>query len=823
MNTINKKIITHIAIIISFALLSIAYFPSQIEGKKLQQSDTTQYKGMSKEIKDYKEQTDKQALWTNSMFGGMPSYLISFSNDANWIRFIDKVFKSIPRPAGYIFIALLSFYLLLLAFGASPFLAAIGAIGYGFSTYFFIILGAGHNSKMLAMAYFPGVLAGVHWVFQKKYYWGIAVFGLFMALELLAGHPQITYYGLLIVLVYGIFQLVIAIREKEYKSLLVASSLLFVMMLFSVGTDFTKLYLTYDYGKDSIRGKTELTTEKNNRTSGLDKDYATAWSYGKFETLNLLIPNLMGGGSSSDLGVKSETYKVLKEMRQPNAKQIVKNMPTYWGSQPFTSGPTYIGALLIFLFVLGMFIVKSDIKWWIFTATVLSISLAWGKNMMWLTDLFLDYFPAYNKFRAVSMILVIAEITIPLLAILSVNQILKGDYDKQKIQKQLLYALTITGGTILLLILGMSTSSGAFVSDADTRVFGQNQMLLNAIQTDRAHLFRVDAYRSLFFILVGAAAIWFYLKGKLKQNLLLAIIGFVILIDLWSVDKRYLNSDNFISKRQLENTFVPSVADQSILKDKSLDYRVLNIAVSSFNDASTSYFHKSIGGYHGAKMRRYQELIDYHISKEMQRFIAVLQQKPSQKDLYQILSKESVLNMLNTKYIIYNPQAPAIFNPYALGNAWFVSKIKWVNNADEEIQALQNFKPSEIAIADKKFQEQDFNFQKDTSATISLQIYQPDYLKYQTNTTKEQLAVFSEIYYEKGWNAYVDGEKQKHFRVDYVLRAMKIPTGKHTVEFRFEPKMYGVGRIISMISSAILLLMIILALWIEFKKKKEKK
>jgi len=390
--------------------------------------------------------------------------------------------------------------------------------------------------------------------------------------------------------------------------------------------------------------------------------------------------------------------------------------------------------------------------------------------------------------------------------------------NKAKIQKHLLYALAITGGTILLLILGMSVSSGAFISDADSRIFGQNQVLLESIQVDRLHLFRVDAYRSLFFILVGFGAIWFYIKGKLKQNLLLVILGFIILIDLWSVDKRYLNSDNFITKRQSENSFVKSVADQSILKDKDLNYRVLNIAVNSFNDASTSYFHKSIGGYHGAKMRRYQELIDYHISKEMQDFIHVLQQKSSQVDLYQALSREKVLNMLNTKYIIYNPQAPAILNPYALGNAWFVNKIEWVNNADEEIKALYKFNPLEVAVVDNKYKGQGFNIQKDTTAIISLQEYQANYLKYQTNTNTEQLAVFSEIYYKKGWNAYIDGEQQKHFRVDYVLRAMKIPSGKHIVEFKFEPRMYNVGNIISMISSGILLLMIILALWMERKK-----
>lgn len=798
-----------VSALVLFFIVSVAYFTPAIQGKVLTQHDKMVWQGSSKESKDFQEKTGEKTLWTNSMFGGMPTYLINNLTDGNLLVNIHKVFtfNNNLRPIPYLFLYLLGFYIALLVFGVNPWLSMVGAFAFAFSTYFMLFIQAGHITKAIAIGYMAPIIAGIYIAYHKKELWGTIIMAIFLSLQVLINHLQITYYTLLIVLLFIIFQIVKSIKEQQIRAFFKSSLYLLVGAILAIGSNFLSLSVVYDYGKDSIRGKSELTSNQENRTTGLDKDYATAWSYGQFESFNLLVPNLMGGASQSDLGTKSETYKVLKQMGQPNANQIVKQMPTYWGDQPGTGGPAYIGALVIFLFVLGAFVVKGQLKWWLLSATLLSLMLAWGKNMMWFTNLFLDYFPGYNKFRAVSTTLVIAELTIPLLGILGLQKIISGDYKIEELKKQLLYALSITGGLVVLLLIFLSASSTAFVGLNDAAVFGQNDMLLESIKLDRAAMFRTDAFRSLFFILLGAASVWFLIKGKIKQPIFLVILALGILVDLWSVDKRFLNDSGFVRENQAQEQFNPTVADQSILQDADPNYRVLNFSVSTFNDASTSYFHKSIGGYHGAKMRRYQEVISHYLNPELQQFISVLQNKPSQASVENSLRQMKATNMLNTKYLIYNPQAPAIPNPYCLGNAWFVHNIKKVENADQEIAEIASFEPSQTAIVDKRFEEQLFDFKFDTTASITLTQYEPNALIYKTNAQSDQLAVFSEIYYNKGWKAYLDGKEVPHFRVNYILRAMKVPVGEHTIEFKFIPEIYTTGKWIGLISSVLLMLL----------------
>jgi len=786
-NTKFGKILPHIVSIILFLGLSYAYFPQVLEGKQLKQHDNMTFRGGAKEIIDHREKTGEETLWTNTMFSGMPSYLTSVQYKNNLVKHVNKYLQIGPRPASYIFIAMLGFYIFLFALGVNPWLALLGGIAYGLSSYNMIILGAGHNSKMVALAYMPAVIGAVIFAFRKNLLLGAGLFGLFFALELLAGHPQITYYGFLIILVFGIFEFFKDYKEKALLPFFKKASVLVVVAIIAIATNFTSLYFTWDYGKDSIRGKSELTSNKENKTSGLDKDYATQWSYGKMETFNLLIPNFMGGSSQHMFDKDSETYKTLKKL---GATQMLPAFRGYWGLQPITSGPVYLGAIIIFLFVFGMFVVRGPTCWWIFTATILGIMLAWGKNFMFLTDLFLDYFPGYNKFRAVSMTMVIPQITVPLLALLGLNKVFKGDIDKNEIVKALKWSTGIVGGVILFFLL-FAGGMFDFITDMDKYYSQGHKPLLEAIKADRVQMLKADALRSLVFVALAAGIMYFYFfKEKMKQPLFIGALALLITIDFWGVDKRYLNSENFVSNREAENPVQPTQADKIIMQDKDPNYRVMNLAVSTFNDATTSFFHKSIGGYHGAKMRRYQELIEQHISK----------------------NNMAVLNMLNTKYFITpdkNNQPIPQRNPEALGNAWFVSNMRMVKNADEEIAALAKFNPANECIVDERFKAEvnGFDFVTDTTANISLIEYQPNYLKYQSNSLVDELAVFSEVYYDKGWKAYIDGEEVSHFRVNFVLRAMMVPAGSHIIEYRFDPPMFNKGNKISLFASLIILLL----------------
>ncbi len=799
-----KKIIPHVIAIVLFIAISFTYFSPVLQNKTLHQHDVSMFKGASKEIQDFRDKTGKEPLWTNSMFSGMPAYLISVKYPYNFFKTIHKFMGlGLSAPANMMFLLLLGFYILLLAFKVDPVLSIAGAIAFALSSYFLIVIGAGHNTKVVAIAYMSPLIGGIALAYRRKMLLGALIFAFFFALQLTVNHLQITYYTFLTILIFGFVELYFAFKQKLLKKFLKVTLALVVAAFLAIGANFANLYLTYDYGKDSIRGKTELTSEKENRTSGLDKDYATAWSYGVAETFTLLVPDLMGGASGGELPKSSETYKLIKNSYgQAYANQAIKQMPTYWGDQPMTSGPVYVGAIIFFLFVLGLIIVKGPIKWWLLFATILSITLAWGKNFMPLTDFFLDYFPGYNKFRAVSMILVIAEFTMPLLGILALKQIFDEKIEKKQLFKALKISLGIVGGLLLIFALlpGMFFD---FSAPSDQQYLAQGaKEFVDAIRHDRETLLQKDAFRSLIFVLLSVIAILAYYFKKLNKTSAYIVFALLFIIDLWPIDKRYLNNDDFISNRKQKEIFQPTPADLQILQDKSLDYRVFNATVSTFNDASTSYFHKSIGGYHGAKMRRYQELIDYQISKQ----------------------NMAVLNMLNTKYFIIptKEQGPVVqMNPQALGNAWFVKNYKIVDNADAEIEALTNFNPAETAIVDKRFSNDLKDFKaSDNSGTIKLEKYEPNYLVYKSSANGKRLAVFSEIYYAKGWNAYIDGKLTPHFRVNYVLRAMIIPEGEHKIEFKFEPKAYSTGNTIELISSILFLLAIVGILYFEFKSVK---
>jgi len=777
-----KKFSPHLIVILLFVGISFTYFSPILQGKLLNMADITHHKGMSKEVTDFRESTGEEALWTNSMFSGMPAYQISTRSNGNLIQYVAKTISlGIPRPANLLFLYLLGFYLLLLSLKVDYRLSVVGAIAFSFSSYFFIIIMAGHMTKALAIAYLPMVVAAVLFTYRGRMLLGGVLTSLTVALELYANHLQITYYLVLILLLIGIVQFVKDLKANNLPDFAKRSGVLVLAALLASGTAVTRLSTTMEYGTESTRGKSELTNNLDNKTSGLDKDYATSWSYGIAETFTLLIPNFYGGASQGELTTDSETYQAIK--RAPNAKQLIKQLPLYWGTQPFTSGPTYAGSIVMFLFIFGLLFVKSEMRVWILLATIMSIMLAWGKNFMPLTDLFLDYFPGYNKFRAVSMILVIAEFTLPLLGFVALNKFLTTEAPENEKKKPLQLAFYIVGGLTLVFAL-MPNLFFDFVGGQDTSL-AKNGWPTDALQADRAELLSADAWRSFTFITLTFGAMWMFLKNKISSKYVILIVGVLVLTDMWTVNKRYLNDDNFARKSKVQVPYQVTAADQQILRDTDPNFRVFNQSVSTFNDASTSYFHKSIGGYHGAKLKRYQELIENHIAK----------------------GNMAVLNMLNTKYFI-TPKGQTQQNPGAMGNAWFVNEVNIVSNADAEITALDGFNPANLAIVDTRFSEQMIVGLDNSGASISLTEYKPNYLKYNSTTSKEGIAIFSEIYYDKGWNAYVNGELKPHFRANYVLRGMKIPAGNHVVEFKFEPAVYHISERIALASSVLLLLLL---------------
>jgi hypothetical protein len=787
-----------------------------LEGKVLEQSDITHFKGMSKELVDFRQKTGEEAIWTNSMFSGMPGYMISVLYESNLIRPVQS-FIRLFHPAAAIFLYMLSFYILLLSMEIDRWKSVVGAIAFGLSSYFLIILAAGHNSKAYAIGYLPIVLAGVLLAFRNKLFLGAILFSIGLSLEILAGHLQITYYGLILIVIYGLVELIYSIKEKTVNSFLKAFLFLVAGTVVAVGMNFSRLYTSWEYSKETIRGPSELTINNENKTTGLDKDYVVQWSYGIGESFSLLVPNIKGGATQIHAGVDSESYKVLQQKGIQNPRQIIQSIVMYHGDQPSTAGPVYVGAIVVFLFVLGLFVVKGRYKWWLLSATIVSIVLSWGGNVMGLTSFLLDYLPLYNKFRAPSMTLVIAEITMPLLGIIALSNIISGKVETKEWLNGFKWSAIITGGLTLLFAIAPGIT-GDFSSRYDA-MLKLPDWLVEAAVADRQAALRSDAFRSFIFIALAAGALYLWYLKKVKTSILLIGLGLLILVDLWTVDKRYLNNDNFISKREATNPFPETPADKAILQDKDLYYRVLPLQGDAFQDARTSYYHKSIGGYSAAKLRRYQEVIDHNLLPEMQLMAKGLQ-SGGQPD--SVFNELPVLNMLNTKYIIYDLNSAPLRNAHNMGNAWFVNGFQMVKNADEEIEVLKNIDPANEAVVDQRFGKyvEGKNFQKDQNGSIVLTEYEPNYLKYVAKASSEQLAIFSEIYYDKGWYAYIDGKEVPHFRVNYVLRGLVLPAGEHTVEFKFHPKSYYTGNKISLASSILLILAIAGYAFSEFRKRK---
>lgn len=799
-----KALMPHFIIIALFVVVSVVYFMPALEGKVLQQGDMLHSQGMQKELKDYHEKTGEYAHWTNSMFGGMPAYQILGEPVFNIYGKLTPIARGyLPYyHIGIVFLCLIGFYILLQAFKVNPWLSMVGALAFAFSTYNIIIIEAGHITKAYAIAYMAPALAGVWLTYQRKYIWGAVVTSIFLGLNIYSYHVQITYYLFLMIGVFVIFNFIYSLIEKQIKNFLIASMVLFASVVIGVLPNFSSLWITYEYSKDTIRGTSELSsTKKTNGEEGLDKDYATAWSYGKAESFTLLVPSAFGGASNMELSNNSNLYKAFVQKGAPNPQDYVKSSPTYWGEMPFTSGPVYFGAIICFLFVLGMFIVEGKIKWWLFAATVLSLLLSWGRNLEWFNDLFFNFAPFYNKFRTVSMALVIAGLTMPLLGILAMHKILSGEVAKEKLMKALKISLGIVGGILLLLVV-MPGAFFDFTSTNDQQMNNeQYKWYLEALIADRESMLRLSALKSLFLVVVAVTLIWMFIKNKLNYTKVALILAALVLFDLWWEDKKYLNEDNFLPKRSVNQAFTPSPADLQILQDKD-NFRVFNTTINPFNEAQTAYFHKSVGGYHPAKLRRYQDLIEYHLSKYNMK----------------------VLNMLNTKYFIVAEKGKNVpmaqLNPEALGNAWYVDSIIWVNNPDEEINALNTFDPKRNLVIDKRFAEivGKPNVVADSISKITLKEYNPEKLVYESNANSEKLTVFSEVYYDKGWKAYIDGKEMPHFRANYVLRAMVIPAGKHEVMFKFEPTSYYKGKQISTIGSIAALILILAGIAVALKQ-----
>jgi len=807
------QVLPHLTAVIFFLVLSYAYFSPLLEGKEIMQSDNIHWKGMSKEIRDFRDKTGEEPLWTNSMFGGMPAYFISTYFPGNQIDTIDKIIKIGQRPATFVFLSLLGFYIMLLLLGVNAWLSIIGAIAYAFSSYFFIIIAAGHNTKAFALAYMPAIIGSIIYAYRHKLFLGLVLTGLFLALQIHANHPQIVYYTAIIVVTYVIVEFIESIKKQRAVTFFKISALLIIPVLLAIGSNMGRLWTTYEYTDHSMRGKSELEINQENQTSGLDKDYATRWSYGIDETLTLLIPNYAGGSSGGELSTDSETYQTLvnNNVSPSRARQFIKQVPLYHGDQPFTEGPVYVGAIVLFFFVFGLFIIKGPLKWWIVAVTILSVMLAWGNNFMWLTNLFMEYFPAYNKFRTVSMTLVMAEFTIPLMAVLALRKVIRGEIEKQQFMKALKNSLYIVGGICLLLLL-MPGIFQNFTGPSDTQLPG---WLAEPLREDRKAILRQDAFRSLLFILIGAGIVLAFFFKKLKKEYALLLLGIFVITDMWAVNKRYLNEDNFTNPQEVENPFPKSRADQIILEDPEENFRVLNLAVNTFNDASTSFYHHSIGGYHGAKLQRYQDMIDYHIQEEMQNIITTLQgEGVNRQQLEAVLNKQDVLNMLNTKYIVYNKQQAPIQNNHRFGSAWFVDNIRLVETAKKEINALDQIDPYQTAVIHQDFKSKikGREFRKDTNGTITLTQYEPNHLKYEYRADNEQLIMFSEVYYPDGWKLYVDGEPSELFRANYILRAAVIPEGAHQLEMKFNPRSYILGNQISLYSSILLISFLLLML-----------
>lgn len=827
-----KILFPHIAAIIVFLAITMIYFGPVMDGKVLSQHDVTQFEGAFQELNEYYEKEGQSSAWIGSMFSGMPAYQIGIKGGSpNFLDYIQMPFKALgANTAGPVFMGMLMAYILFCIMGFRPSVSILGAIAYSLSSYNIIILEAGHVTKAWALAYMPLIVAGIMILFRKKVLLGGFLVALGLALQIKNNHLQMTYYtGIFCFILFVVFAIQM-ISEKDIKTLLKACGVMIIALVIAAACNMGNIYSNLQMAEESTRGKSELTTPTSTekQSSGLDKDYAFAWSYGKGETFSLMIPNIHGGSSGGMLDRSSNLYnEMVKNGAQVDAKGVQAN--TYWGAQPFTSGPVYFGAIICFLFILGMIVIRSKVKWGLFAGTILFIFLSWGKNMEWFNDLFFYHFPLYNKFRAVSTALVIPALSMVMIAVWGLKEFLSGEIGNQKLKKALYISLGIVGGLCLFFWIAPGFFFN-FTSEADEAWRSQvPDWYYNALLADRRDLLSSDALRSLIFVVLAGAVLYFSLRTKIeKQKWMIyatVVISVLLLIDLWGVDKRYLNDSNFVNKTTYQaQTFSQTPVDKIILQDTHPSYRVLNLN-NPFNETNTSYYHKSIGGYHAAKLKRYQELIDHQLDGDIKHLAASFASQ-NIDTITASFAATTGLNLLNTKYIIYNPDQPPLINPYAMGAAWFVPEYKLVNNADEEIAAIKTFDPYQTALVDKRFEAElsGLNIVADSTATIEMTAYKPNMLTYKSKAAGEQLAVFSEMYFADGWQAYVDGKEVPHFRADWTLRAMRVPAGEHEIVFKFEPKDYYLSSTIATASSGLLVLLLfgIIGLSIFGRKKEEK-
>lgn len=789
-----QKLIKFIVPILIFSIASLLYFHPVLKGEKIAQSDIRQFIGMSKEIVDYRAETGEEPYWTGAAFSGMPAFQLSAYYPNDFVRYVDQLIRFLPRPADYVFLYFFSFFILLIALKTEWKLAVVGALAFGFSTYLIIIFGAGHNAKAHAIGYMPLVLAGVVWIFKEQYRLGFFVTAIAMALELYANHPQMTYYMGFMLIILGLVELIEAFKRKQLPRFATQVACILFAVMLGVGANATRLMAMKEYAAYSTRGTSELTIAPDGSPKearkGLSKDYITEYSYGKAETFNLIIPRYMGGGTIEQVSKDSNTYQfVQQKIGKKQADGFAQQVLTYWGDQPIVEAPAYIGAVVFFLFLLGAFLVKGTYKKWLVATTIFSILLSWGKNLDFLTQLFIDYMPLYDKFRAVSSIQVIAELSIPLLAIIALKKFFHHkvtEEDKREALKKALYVGVGIVGVAVLYAFMFETFEG--IRDEQ---YSQLPGLIDAVIADRKAWVLSDSLRTIILMGISAGVLWMVLQKKLDLAKTLIIFTALILFDLVSIDKRYVNTDDFSKAKNIEQPFVASKADLEILKDTSY-YRVANFMTNPMQDGRTAYFHNSIGGYHAAKLGRYQELFDYQMMK----------------------NNTEIFNMLNVKYFIVGTNAsdPQVqLNEDANGPVWFVDSLKTVKNANEEIQALDSLPTQKIAV----IKADDFPqfatdlgnaFANDSLRSIELTSHKVTMLQYKSSASTPQFAVFSEIDYQPGWNAYIDGQRAAHYTVNYVLRGLPIPAGTHTIEFRFEPKVIQQGGIFSLVSYAMILL-----------------
>ena len=838
-----KSFLKYIVPIIAFVVIAYAYAPQVLQGKIVDQSDISSWEGMANEIVSHnKANPDDPTLWTNSMFGGMPATSISVIYEGDFTKYLYDLLFVGARPASYLLISLIGGYLLMLAFGVNIWLATLGAIAITFCSYNMQIIQVGHNAKMVAIAFMPWVLGAVVYAYRRNAFWGALLFAFALSFQIKANHPQITYYLAMIILGFGIWQLCKAIKEKALVPFLRTSAIVLVAGLLGIATNTNHLLPTYEYAQHTMRGGTELlpdnsaeeapaaTPGKKSR-SGLDLEYATQWSYGIEETMNLMIPNFNGGASAGALDRQSETYKALKQGGYQGAENVIRQLPLYWGPQPFTAGPMYMGAITMFLFVLAFFVLRSGLRWWVAGVSLVALLLGWGYHMMPVSEFFFNWAPMYNKFRTVSMILVILQILLPMTGVLAVNEILFGeDYPGkgERVKKGLYWSLGLTAGVCALFAI-IPSLAGSFISSSDGQLPGE---IAAALANDRESLLSADAWRSFFFI--AAAAIVLVLGWefkKIKPATAAIILAALVLVDLWTIDKRYLNGSHFVTKKEFKGNFAKRPVDDMILEDTDPHYRVLDLSVNTFNDSYVSYHHKTIGGYSPVKLQRYQDLIERNITREIGAIAAEFGNIKTIEDAENALTYHPVLSMLNTKYIVINGNLPPVENKYRLGNAWFAKNVVPANNANEEINALAAINPAVDAVVSREFlsQESFMAFARsqmmqgfmDGTADMSLNnfielaSYAPNSMVYNYSSDRPQIVLFSEVYYNPGWKATItpaNGGESKNldiFRANWILRGAIVPKGDYTIEFTFNPPCFEVGEMYSRISSGILVLLLL--------------